>query len=81
MSIRCRVVETASADGQPIWTICAVTHADDGSPVSYNVNPVIVGTMPGDTFDGLRVQLDDMLAALDEPIVRGGDLTVDGEMG
>jgi hypothetical protein len=83
MTYRFRVVETTDQDGQPQWQIRGVKHSDDGTPVSY-AGPAVALALPDDgtsPADSLRVQLQAMMAALDEPIVKGGDLTVDGDVG
>ena len=82
MTHRYRIVETADPDGKPLWQIRGVGHSEDGTPVSYT-GPAVALALPDDgaPADSLRAQLQDMMAALDEPIVKGDGLAVDGPAG
>ena len=72
-----RVVRKTTEDGLDEWYSIQEVYYDDetGKPIAQTLDLQI----EGDTFTGMRTQLESMLKALDEPVLEESDIVSDSE--
>jgi hypothetical protein len=66
-----RVVRKESEDGSDEWYSIQEVYYDEGKPMAQTIDLQI----EGDTITGMRTQLENMLEALDEPVLDESDIT------
>ena len=68
-----RVVRRESTDGSDEWYSIQEVYYDGKTPVAYTIDLQV----ENDTITGMRTQLEEMLKALDEPVLDESDIVED----